>query len=71
MTQVPKDEAALVSDIRRNAIDIYLPKKDEGDMPACVVYMMACAMRFTLDQAFVEEQIAWLTSQMGQSRMIQ
>lgn len=61
MTYLPKREAAIVSNRKRDSLDIYLPDCEEyAEVPRCVRFMAACAMRFHHDEAFVEEQLKWM-----------
>lgn len=61
MTYLSKKEAAIVSDVERDSIDIYMPQSAENEeMPRCMVYMAACALRYSIDPKFVEDMLMWM-----------
>lgn len=61
MTYLSKMEAAIVSNWKNDSIDIYMPKAAENvEMPRCMVYMAACALRYSIDPKFVEDMLTWM-----------
>ena len=61
MTYLSKKEAAIVSNVERDSIDIYMPHAAEDEaMPRCMVYMAACALRYNIDPKFVEDMLTWM-----------
>ena len=60
MTMLPPNECAIVSTNNMTGIEIYVPDRPhETEIPAVMMYLMACATRFHKDPAFVREQIDW------------
>lgn len=60
MTDLPKDQAAIVTN-KNDGIDIFLPESTPNDeMPPHFLYLMACAMRYYSDPAFAAEMIMWM-----------
>lgn len=60
MTELAKDQAAIVTN-DKDGIEILLPETTKDDeMPPHFLYLMACAMRYYQDPDFVMEQIMWM-----------
>jgi hypothetical protein len=50
-------------------IDIYVPDvEDEFDVPDAAMFLLACALRWKTDKAFVQTMIRWFDSEIEEKR---
>ena len=58
---IPATEAAIITASDMTELELVMPKmEDDADLPEAARFLVACAMRYHADPAFVEAQLRWL-----------
>ncbi len=61
---VPSTEAAIITADGMTDVELVMPVLiDDEELPEAALFLVACAMRYHADPAFVQEQLAWLAAQ--------
>jgi hypothetical protein len=63
---IPATEAAIITASDMTELELVMPKmEDDADLPEAALFLVACAMRYHADPAFVEAQLRWLEKHKG------
>jgi hypothetical protein len=63
---IPSNEAAIVTASGMTELELVLPDVDV--LPEAAQFLVACAMRYHADAAFVQEQLAWVAARTEENR---
>ncbi len=63
---IPSTEAAITTASDMTGLELVLPQmEDDAKLPEAARFLVACAMRYHADPAFVEAQLKWLEKHKG------
>ncbi len=63
---IPATEAAIITARDMTELELVMPKmENDADLPEAALFLVACAMRYHADPAFVEAQLRWLEKHKG------
>ena len=63
---IPATEAAIITASDMTELELVMPKmENDADLPEAALFLVACAMRYHADPAFVEARLRWLEKHKG------